>query len=209
MQKLAKRKIAIRFPPSDLESPERFLERLSSQIKTSFTRIEIVGDTIIIEMAGDAASIRESLIRIKGLQEEYKGSIRKSSGEKREYNARKIYRDIGLAIPLDVLIEALRRNGWSAEESNSGIKTNASYEDVISIARLIAGAIEGMKHLEAARGAKKALAVAAAVTGAPLEDAVRAGIEVGVLMEDDTGKLLTRVPWREAAREIISRLARW
>lgn len=192
---LAKRRIMIRFPPPDVESRERFLERLFSQIKTPFSRVEIEDDRIMIELAGDGASIRETIIRIKRLQEEYRVSV-KARGL-RVYNARRIHREAGLAIPMDVLAEVLRRNGWRARESEEGIETDAPFDEVVSAAKLVAEAVGEMQHLDAARGAKKALATAMAVTGAPLQDAINAGLEAGVLVERSEGGLEARVPWRE------------
>ncbi len=201
---MAKRRIVLRFPPPDVESRERFLERLFSQIKTPFSRVEVRDDMVIIELAGDGASIRETVIRIKRLQEEYRVAT-KGKGLK-VYNDRRIYREAGIAIPIDVLVEVLRGGGWRAREAEDGVETDAPFPEVISVARLVAKAIEEMKHLDAARGAKKALATVIAVTGAPLQDAVNAGIEIGVLVERGDGGLEARMPWREAAREIIRAL---
>jgi len=160
----------------------------------------------MIELVGDGASIRETIIRIKRLLDEYRVVAKK--GGLREYAARRIHREAGLAIPMDVLAEVLKRNGWRSEAREDAIETTAPFQEVVSAARLVAEALEAMKHVQASRSAKKALATAMAATGAPLEDAVRAGLEAGVIVENDEGRLETVIPWREAAREIIRRLVR-
>ena len=141
--------------------------------------------------------IRDSWIRLKNLLREY--SVESGAG----YRAKRLFRDIGLAIPLDALAEALKIKGYKASSDSEAIYTTAPYDEVVTVATLIKEALESLKEIRASRTAKRLIVSAYAVTGLSVYDIITRGIELGLLEEDPEGKILIKKDWREALRDLV------
>ncbi|GAB6147619.1 DUF2067 family protein [Stetteria hydrogenophila] len=195
LPRLKKREVAVKLPAG--VDVEKFLERVAEAVKSYGASIKVRGDKVLVEIYGEEFMIRDSLIRLKNLMEEYRPT---RSG--RGYSLRLISREVGLAVPGDVLALVLRMEGSDARYADGFIETNASYEHVIDAAARVKRALEEARLLESTRSAKKAVVAVASLTGAPVERVVKAGLEAGLLFEDDDGKIVIKKPWMEVVPEL-------
>lgn len=193
-----RRSFSVRIPPLARAEMERFLERVAEAVKSYGASIRVEGDKVIVEVYGQEFMIRDSWIRLKKLLSEYS----QPRGE-RGYSLRLIAREVGLAVPGDVLAVVLREEGSRASYGRGEfIETDAGFDHVLDAAARVKRAIEESKLLNASRTAKKAIITVAALTGSPVSRVVEAGLDSGILSEDEEGKIIIRRPWHEVVREL-------
>jgi hypothetical protein len=203
LARFKRRVFHIRIPKSASGDVEKFLERLSEAIKSYGGAIRLEdNESVRVEIYGDGSMIRDSWIRIRNLLKEYR-SLEVGRGLK-GYSLKRIYKEVGLAVPSDVLVEALRVKGYKAESDGENIISDADLDTIISLASEIKRAIEDLRFVQATRTAKKLIAAVSATTGRPVDDVIEKGIETGFLSEEETsGKISVISPWREVIRELV------
>jgi len=197
-----KRVIIVKLPPTARRDIDRFLERLSKALIGEIARMKLAGDMLKIEVYGSKTLAKATAARVRRLLREY-SAPRAPSGDI-VYRPQRLFREAGLAIPLDVLVEVLKASGYRASLEDSGLKTNAPEDEVFSAAAAIAQAVKEAATLEATRTAKKLLAALSALRGVSLLQALDEALDAGALEEDDEGKLHVVGDWREW----VKRLAR-
>jgi len=200
---LPKRTLSLRLPQLVVIDEERFFNLLAKAAKTRVSNITIRKGKILVELEGDKASIRETIIAIRRLLREYR--IEEAGGW-RVYNARFIHRLAGIAVPLDVVAEVLKLEGWPSEDVGEGLKTKASIEVVADASRRVSEAIKTLESIYAARTAKKLLAAAGAYTLADMDEIIDEALSLGLLEEDSEGKLAVKGPWKNALRKLVKSL---
>ena len=198
-RKLYRRVFRIRIPPAARGELERFLEALYKAIRSYGAVLRIRGDQLVIEVYGDKAMILDSWTRIKELISDY------SRAESSTYPARLIFKEVGLALPLDVIAEVLLLKGYRATVEGEDLRTDASYDEVVNTALSVKEALENTKLLYAMRTAKKLVVAGSALLEENPHDVVERAIELGLARFDDEGKLELLKPWREALRELAGR----
>ncbi|MEB2836546.1 MAG: DUF2067 domain-containing protein [Desulfurococcales archaeon] len=198
-RKLYRRVFRVRIPPAAKGELERFLEALYKAIRSYGAVLRIKGDQLVIEVYGDRAMILDSWTRIKELISDY------SRVESSTYPARLIFKEVGLALPLDIIAEVLSLKGYSAAIEEEDLRTDAPYDEVISTALSVKEALEDTKLLYATRTAKKLVVAASALLEEDPHSVIERAIELGLARFDEEGKFELLKPWREALRELVGR----
>jgi hypothetical protein len=196
---MLRRVFKVKIPPSAYSDLDRFLERVSGALHSYGAVIRIEDDTLIIEVYGGRSMIRDSWIRIKRILSEY------LTPPKGGYSLKRIYRDVGLALPPDTLVEAVKSQGYRASIDGEFIHTNAPYEDVLEAAYSIKRALEDVKSLPATRTAKKLLITLSAIWGQPASRIAELLLSRGYARLTEEGKLELIKPWKELLRELRGR----
>lgn len=202
MPSTLRRIFKISIPPDAKYDLDRFLERLNSAIHAYGSVIRIEGNTIYIEVYGGKTMIKDTWTRIKKVLREY------TPPPKGGFKLVRIYRDVGIALPPDVLAAVIEASGYRTEYDRENLYTDASYEEVLLAAKAIRGALEEMRGLNATRTAKKLLATLSAIWGAPVASVIDVLIEKGYARLSDSGKIELLRPWKEALSELKGERAR-
>jgi len=201
LARLKRRVFYIKIPEDIRNDPEKFLERVSESVKSYGGVLRLKGNSIRVEIYGDGSMIRDSWSRIRQLIREYR-SLETEKGLK-SYSLKRIFREVGLAIPADVLAEVLKLKGYKTEIDKEYIFSNASFDEIIDVSTDIKKAIEDIRFVQATRTAKKLVATLSVLAGKTVDDIIKDGIETNILVEDnETGKISVISPWREALREL-------
>ena len=180
---------------------DRLMDYLSKASRTETTKIRIAGDKLIIEFIGSKASIRESIARLKLVLSEV--LVKRVGKDLHFYSLRRIYREVGLAIPPDVLAEILRRQGYKVERVSDGIATNASIDVVVELGSAIAHVFKQLEQEPLTTGARKALAAAAVATGLQPSSLLSLGLNHNILVEDNRGRIAIRGSWIESYKRLV------
>lgn len=199
----SRRVLSISLKDLAIDSLERFLERVSEGIKTQHSRVWIEGDKIIVELVGDGTSIRESIVRVKRIVREYKvtpagkGLIAISIG--------RLHREAGYAVPPDLLEEILRVMGYTAfyRQDRGVIETNLGPDKVAEVARRLSQLLVEVSATPLTTSARKAVAGASLISGAPPDKIISLGLDSGVLVEDEKGRLAASRGWRESLKTLL------
>ncbi len=200
-----RRVLIVKIPEAAKGDVDKFFERLSKAIGAETAIMRVVRDTVRIEFYGSEAMAKEAIARVRRLLREY--SVREPTRGYREIHARLLFREAGLAVPLDVVEAVLKGMGRNARVQGSSLVTNASLDEAIGAARAVAEAIREAGTLYATRTAKKAVAAAAALAGRSVMEVVDAGLAGGILEEDDEGRLMVPGDWRVAVKRLVEALA--
>jgi len=195
-----KRVIIVKIPPMARADLEKFLERLSKAIMGDVALMRITGDKIRIEVYGGETLAKRTLVKVRSLLREY--STPTPSRGSRIIRARLINREAGAAIPVDVLVEALKVLGWEARLAEDGVETRAPPEEVFALASSIAAALREAATLHATRTAKKLVVALSALTGESVHRVVARALAAGALEEDDEGRLHVAGDWREWVKRL-------
>ncbi len=202
MAKFKRRVFHIKIPPEARRDLDKFIERLSESIKSYGGLVRLTdNNTLRVEIYGDGSMIRDSWIRIRNLLKEYQSSEIKR--DMKTYNAKRLYKEIGLAIPLDVLEEVLKAKGHKAEIREEVIVTNTDFEEIIDFGLEIKRALEDLRFVDTTRTAKKLIAATAAITGRSVDDIINMGLDLGVLVEEDNGKISVISPWKDVLKKLV------
>jgi hypothetical protein len=193
--KYLKRTFNIKIPKGAWADLERFLERVSEAIRSYGASLRVDGDNLVVEIYGEKSMIVDSWARIKKVVADY-AKLGKS------YPSRLIYRDIGLAVPLDVLAEILMLDGYKANVEDGDLLTNAPYDTVLSYAQAVKDALENTKLIYATRTAKKLIVTISAYSALDPQEVVEKALDAGLMIMNDDGKLELIKPWKEAVREL-------
>jgi len=195
-----KRVIIVKIPPMARSDLEKFLERLSKAIMSDVAIMRVTGDKIRIEVYGGETLAKRTMVRVRSLLREYSTPSPKRGG--RVIRAGLINKEAGVAVPLDVLVEALRVLGWEARQVPEGVETRAPPDEVLALASSIAAALKEAALLHATRTAKKLVVAVAALTGESVPRAVARALAAGALEEDDEGRLHAAGDWREWVKRL-------
>ncbi|MCE4601324.1 MAG: DUF2067 domain-containing protein [Desulfurococcales archaeon] len=202
-----KRVFIVKLPPLALQDIDKFMERLSKHLIGDPVLIKYKNGALRVEVYGGDVLARKTRIGIKKVLEEF--TQREVRGRSlRVIPARSIYREAGVAIPLDVLELVLRINGYEARVTEEGLESSAPVDEVFVYAGEIGRLLESLSTLEASRTAKKLFLAVASLTGASPLEIIDAGFNLDVLEEDDEGKLFVRGDWREAVKKVVSELGK-
>ncbi|MCE4611392.1 MAG: DUF2067 domain-containing protein [Desulfurococcales archaeon] len=199
---MAKKIVSIDLRRLVVKDPDKLVERLSKALKTSMVRLEVRGPKLIVELQGDSASVRTSLARLKSIVSELTVKSRRGLNL---YPPNLIYREVELAVPLDVVAEVLKSSGYKAQHTSEGLETNAPLEEVLRISEAVANALESIKALPLTTSTRKAVTAASVVTGLPPEEVVERGLQAGVIVEEHD-KVIVKGSWREAYSKLVKAL---
>ena len=199
---MARRIVSIDLKKLIVKDPDKLVERLSKALKTDMARLEVRGSRLIVELQGDSASVRTSLARLKSVVSEL--TVRSRRGLN-VYPPNLVYREVGLAVPLDVVAEVLKSSGYRAHYTSEGLETSAPLDEVLKASEAIARILDSMKILPLTTSARKAVATASAATGFPPEEVVERGLQAGVIVEE-RDRMIIKGSWREAYRRLVKAL---
>jgi hypothetical protein len=202
---LARRTISFtvkRLQPGGLD---KLLERLSRELKSGFARVEVRGDRLVVELVGDKASIRESIVRVRRMLREME--VRRAPGGLYAYDPSAIRRNAGISVPLDVLAEVLISAGYRASYTGEALVTDAEMEVVAEASRRVAEALKALESVNAATGLRKALAAASAASGVGVEILLEEALSLGVAREAG-GRLIIKGSWRDSFRRLMESVER-
>jgi len=200
-----KRVIILRLPPEARENPDAFIKYLSKALIGDTILMKLQGDKIRIEIYGSQALAAMTAANLKRLLREYRVKRAPRGGTRISRQA--LTRYAGVAVPVDVIVEVLKLQGYRAYEEGDDLVTNADPEIVEQVASSLGSALAETQHLYATRTAKKLVLAAMVATGRGQLEVIDAGMSVGVLDEDDEGKLFVRGDWREALKKVARALA--
>lgn len=199
-----KRAFIVKLPPQAVEDFDKFMERLSRAIAGDPVLMKFKDGYLRVEVYGGEVLARRTKEGIKKVLREFRAAPKRGT---LRVTRQAIYREAGVAIPLDVLDIVLRLQGYDTRIEGDEVYTNAPEETVYESARLIAEYLREAGSLYATRTAKRLVIAAGALTGASILELIDAGLESGVLEEDDEGKLLVPGDWREAVKKLVKHLA--
>ncbi|NOZ31074.1 MAG: DUF2067 domain-containing protein [Crenarchaeota archaeon] len=199
-----KRVFIVKIPPMAKENMEKFLERLSKALAGDPVLIKMKGDQLRVEVYGGEVLAKRTQLGIRKVLDEFTTPRAPKKGYTR-LGRRAIFREAGVAIPLDVLELVLSHLGYDARVEDDELVTRAPVDVVFTFAQEIARVLGELATLEATRTAKKFFMAVGAVTGANVLEMIDWGFETETLEEDDEGKLYVTVDWREAVKRVLSR----
>ncbi len=199
-----KRAFIVKLPPQAMEDFDKFMERLSKAIAGDPVLMKFKDGYLRIEVYGGEVLARRAKEGIKKVLQEFKAEPKRGT---LRVTRQSIYREAGVAIPLDVLEIVLRLQGYDTRTEGDEVYTSAPSGTIFDAARLIAEYLREAGNLYATRTAKRLVIAAGALTGASILEIIDAGLESGVLEEDDEGKLLVPGDWREAVKKLVKHLA--
>ncbi len=198
--RLVRRLFSARIPPLARADMERFLERVSASVKSHGASIRVEGDRLIVEVYGTPSTVRRSWASVKRVLSEYAQPAAASGAA---YTLQFISREVGVAVPGDVLAAVLRLAGYRAEYRDGRIETDAPLEQVLEAASRVREALEESRALQATRTAKKAVVAASSAAGRGVGEVLEAGLRSGLLGEDESGKIVLKRPWLEVLPELV------
>ncbi len=199
---LPKRTIVIRIPPGI--NREQFLERLFQSLKAQTSLMKMEGDTVRIHVYGGETQIRDTLVAVKKLLNEYRVE---KQGDRARLRREAIYRHAGLAIPLDVLVYAARRLGIDASIEGEAVTVREdNLDSLLDLASRLAEALNETRGFPLTTSGRKALAAASLVTGIDPLKLIEPAEAEGTLVEDDHERLTAAGSWKAAADRIIKLL---
>jgi len=201
-----KRVIILRLPPEARQNPDAFIRYLSKALIGDTILMRMQGDKIRIEIYGSEALAAMTAANLKRLLREFRVK-RRGSRETRVSRAA-LTRAAGVAVPVDVLVEVLRVLGYRGDVEGDDLVTNAEPETIMDLAASLGHAIRETQMLDATRTAKKLVLAGMIAAGLDQLEVIERAMEVGVLDEDDEGKLFVRGDWREALKRLIGALRR-
>ena len=162
------------------------------------------GDTIRIQVYGGETQIRDTLIALKRLLNEYKVEKRRGKASIRR---EALYRHAGLAVPLDVLDYAAKRLGIEATvEGDEATVREDQLDALLDLAVRLANMLNETRGFPLTTSGRKALVAASLVTGLEPLKLVEAAEDEGILVEDERGRLTAAGSWRTAADRLIKLL---
>lgn len=200
---MARRVIVVKLPPEALRDMDRLLQRISAALKVPEASFRIDRRGMLrVEAKGSKAEIRGALARLKNVVSEFKVV---EAGKTSVYTLERLTSMAGGPLSLEVLAGALKILGYSALAWKRSLETNAPRDLVASLADKIREAHEALSGPAYSRSLRRAAALAYALTGASIERIVAVAEERGLVARRGE-KLVTRGPWKEAARELIKNL---
>ncbi len=198
-----KRVFIIKLPPLAREDMDKFMERLSSAIAGDTVLMKYKDGYLRVEVYGGEVLARRTKEGIKRVLDEFHA---KQSGRGSRVAKKAIDREAGVAIPLDVLELVVRLSGYDVDVRDDEIIIRGPPSIVLSTARIIGEYIRESENLYATRTAKKLVVAIGALTRESIVEIVEAGLNEGILEEDDEGKLHVTCQWREAVKKLVKHL---
>ncbi len=195
-----KRVFIIKIPPMARGDIDKFIERLSKALagdpvliryREGYLRVEVFGGEVL------AKRTREGIKRVLG---EFKA--RREVGASR-VSRKTLYREAGVAIPLDVLEVVLNVRGYEARIIEDEIVSSAPLDEILASARIIGEYLREAENLYATKTAKKLVLAVESLTGSTHLEVIDKGMETGIIEEDDEGKLYVLGDWREAVKKLV------
>ncbi|NPA05526.1 MAG: DUF2067 domain-containing protein [Crenarchaeota archaeon] len=188
----------ISIPPGDIE---KIIEKVAKAAGPVEAEIRPRKGKLYIVLRGPETVVREAWMRIRNaVSELWELYMFNSTGRIR---ADLIAKEIGHTFPVDSLCEALRLRGYRARALEGGvIEADAPLGLVMELAKRVAEAVEELRF-RARPAARRLIAAVAAALDAEPDEVVEAGLEEGVLLEDEEGKVVPSGEWRG----LVDRLA--
>jgi len=180
---------------------DKVYEKISSAIRSGYAEISIRGGRVYIEIVGTEFEVKDSWYRVRqalaDLWELYRLRTR------REASIEAIVKEAGRTFPPEALVYALELRGYEARLSGdkSLLYTTAPPEEVITVARKIADAIDQLKYRVRGSAAKRMIAAIAAGLDVDVERVIEYGLRSRVL-EETEDKIILREEWRRGLRKI-------
>lgn len=180
---------------------DKVYEKISSAIRSGYAEISIRGGRVYIEIVGTEFEVKDSWYRVRqalaDLWELYRLRTR------REASIEAIVKEAGRTFPPEALVYALELRGYEARLSDdkSLLYTTAPPEEVITVARKIADAIDQLKYRVRGSAAKRMIAAIAAGLDVDVERVIEYGLRSRVL-EEAEDKIILREEWRRGLRKI-------
>jgi len=195
-----------RFRVKCVDEPcEKLAERISDGISIAGEYSVTIQDGFVtVEFYGYESEIKKAWNKIKSM---LAGSPKVEKGVF-VYDVNAVFKDIGSTFPPRVLVEVLRRQGFTAVLSGEGdkIRTNASRQTVYSIssriaevARSIPGEIRGLST-------KYYLLTISVLTSLPVEEVIGRGIEAAHLKRDENGFITLNIEWLQGVDDFLKRV---
>jgi hypothetical protein len=200
---VARKVVVVRLPPEALRDIDRFLQRVSSVMKVPEASYRIDRDgTLRVEAKGSKAEVRAALARLRGVIREFTAI---EMGRVNVYTSKWITSVAGGPVSIEVLAEALRASGYNASPGKEALETDAPRDVVSSLAERVKEAYEALEAPLYSRALRRAVALAYALTGAPVSSIVSLAEREGYAVWRGR-KLVAAEPWKETARKLVRSL---
>jgi len=113
-----------------------------------------------------------------------------------------LVREAGRTFPPEALVCALELRGYKAEIDNGVLKTTASADAVIELARRIGETIDELKYRVKGTAIKRLIAAVAVGLDVDVDKVLEFGLKMRVFEENEEGKIELREEWRKALRKL-------
>ncbi len=187
------------------EPCEKIAERISEHVALvgEYT-ITIHDNWISIEFHGYESEIKRAWARIKSLLAGLPKAGR--GGSSFELNA--LFRDLGSTFPPRVLVEVLKRRGFTAalDKDSNRVITNAGKEVVYELSKRIIELAKRMPGNVRGLSTKYYLLTIGALTGAPLEEILERALAFSHLRRDEEGSIVLNIEWVQGVDEFLKKV---
>jgi len=199
---LAKR----RFRVKCVDEPcEKLAEKISESISIAGEyNVTIQDGFVTVEFYGYESEIKKAWGKIKNM---LAGSPKVEKGVF-VFDINTMFKDVGSTFPPRVLVEVLRRLGFTASLSGEGdkIKTNASKETVYSISSRIAEVAGTIPSEIRGLSTKYYILTLSVLTSFPVEEVIGRGIEAAHLKRDENGFITLNIEWLKGVDDFLKRV---
>jgi len=187
------------------------IERLTERIKYVDLKIESGHRHLRITLYGTRDLIKAAIAEIYEINRAIKGYRRPDTLGMYSYPMVEIMRLIGggTAIPMNLIVEALKFRGRKALVDRGAIRTDASLDEVAEVARMISWAYSTMKYMDLTPMSKRIVALLVASVGIGVDEAIHALEEAKLIRKIGDNPYTLSVNFEEALRrlkEVVRRL---
>ncbi|RLF17564.1 MAG: hypothetical protein DRJ66_00445 [Thermoprotei archaeon] len=166
-----KRYVSIRYDTE--EEMIELVERISDRLDYIDFKLDVRSKNLRVTLYGPKDLVKEALADIGEIVRGVKGMLYPDIRGLYSYSVRDVMSLIrGVAIPLNILVYALRLRGYRALIEDGCIRTDASLEEVASLAAGISDAYEEMKYLDMTPTCKRLVALYAALKDISIGEAI-------------------------------------
>ncbi|MGC9210307.1 MAG: DUF2067 family protein [Acidilobus sp.] len=177
---------------------ERLIDRISELLPAGSLKVEVRGEKVTVIVDGPARSADGVRLAIQRALSEVTPSRR--------------YRNVvdvdkltsaGSPLPVDLIVEALKKVGYDSAAEGRQVLTNAPTSVVMDVVKRVEASWAEASRLKDLSGAsRKAIAFASYLTSRSPQELVEVGMRAGALTRSKTNKILTVGDWRTAAERI-------
>lgn len=194
-----KRRLYTITPPPGIDL-EKVLERISEELRTPYAEVSYSKGKLYVELVGTEAQMRETWTRLRNIIAELWGLY--SLKVRGEVPIDVLVREAGRTFPPEALVCALELRGYKAEIDDGVLKTTASADVVIELARRIGEVIDELKYRVRGTAIKRLVAAVAAGLDVDVDKVLEFGLKMRVFEENEEGKIELREEWRRALRKL-------
>ncbi len=186
----------------------KIAEIIRENITVTEVHIDIKDYGLVIEIYGYKSDVKNAWNKIKKLVAMYKNVSRTIKGGEVLYPVEYIVSLIKKTFPPLLLVEVLKRKGYSSRYEDGKIITNAEIEEVKSIAEKIADIINEIRYDVKGTTSKYFVAAASILLGLEPSEVIEKAINHGLMYLDEDEKARIRYEWRQALDKFVKIFSR-